>query len=52
MKQLRETYHDKQHKILIDKQKNLLIDSSANKLKVFQDGIKEINKRKNNFNSW
>ena len=37
MNQLRETYHDKQHKILIDKQQKLLIDSLSNKLKMFQE---------------
>ena len=36
LKKLRETYHEKQHKIFADKQQKLLIDSVANKLKVFQ----------------
>ena len=38
---------------MIDKQKKLLIDSLANKLKIFKkNGIKEVNKKNNNFNSW
>ena len=37
LKQLRETYHDKQHKIFIEKQQKLFIDSLANELKMFQE---------------
>ena len=35
--QLRETYHDKQHKILIEKQQKFLIDYLAKKLTTFEE---------------
>ena len=37
LQQLREIYHDKQRKILIDKQQKLMIDFLSKKLKLFQE---------------
>ena len=42
---MRETYHDKKHKILIDKQQKLLIDSLTNKLRIFQEQSDKISKQ-------
>ena len=42
---MREKYHDKQHKILIDKQQKLLIDTLSKKLNIFQEQWYQISKQ-------
>ena len=45
MHHLRETYHDKQHRILIEKQQKLFIDSLSKKMNIFHENFDQGSKQ-------